>query len=602
MNDKTINFINKANVIHNNKYDYSLVEYKSTKIKVKIICPKHGMFEQKPEKHINEKQNCPKCRGFNKTNDEIIKEYKKVHGNKYDYSLVDYKKSLSVVKIICPEHGEFSILSKEHLAGNGCAKCAGKNRTTEDVIKIFKEVHGNKYDYSLVDFKLNTLRVKIICPKHGLFEQLFDVHSKGHGCQLCGGFFKYTKDEWINKANITHNNKYNYSLVDYINNKSEVKIICPEHGEFYQISGLHLSGCGCPKCKGTKKRKTLENFINEANLIHNNKYDYSVSEYDSARLKVKIICPEHGVFEQQADSHLRGCGCPKCSFLYTKKEQEIKDFLKTLNVNIIENDKSILNGLELDIFLPDHNIAIEFDGLYWHNEIYKTSNFHLNKTELALKKGITLIHIFEDEWDFKQDIVKSRIKNFLKLTENKIFGRKCIIKDVDSKECGKFLDDNHLQGNTNGSIRYGLYYNNNLVSIMMFNKPRLGIGNNSELNVYELTRFCNKINYSVMGSASKLLNHFIKIHKPSKIISYADRRWSSGNLYETLNFKNKHINNPNYWYIVSYKRKHRFGFRKHILKKEGYDTINKTEHQIMLDRKIYRIYDCGTICYELVIT
>ena len=600
MNEKILNFIIKAKEVHGDKYDYSLVDYKSSKTKVKIICIEHGIFEQKPEKHIGRKQNCPKCCGFNKTNEEIIKEYKEVHGDKYDYSLVDYKKSLSFVKVICPEHGEFSILSKEHLTGNGCAKCAGKNRTTEDVINIFNEVHGNKYDYSLVDFKLNNIRLKIICPEHGLFEQLFDVHSKGHGCPLCGGYFKYTKDEWINKANITHNNKYDYSLVEYKNSKTKLKIICSEHGEFEQDPAAHLLGNGCPKCKVSKKRKTLQKFIDDANIVHNNKYNYSITKYKYARSRIDIICPEHGIFNQMACSHLTGCGCPKCGFIYTKKEQEIKDFLKTLNVNIIENDKTILGGLELDILLPDHNLAIEFDGLYWHNEIYKSSNFHLNKTELALKKGITLIHIFEDEWDFKQDIVKSRLKNFLKLSENKIHGRKCLIKEVDSKECGKFLDDNHLQGNTNGSIRYGLYNNNNLVSVMMFNKPRLGIGNNSELNSYELTRFCNKINCSVMGSASKLLNHFITEYNPLKIISYADRRWSSGNLYETLNFKKKHFNNPNYWYIIGYKRKHRFGFRKHILQKEGYDTVNKTEHVIMLERKIYRIYDCGTICYELI--
>ena len=249
----------------------------------------------------------------------------------------------------------------------------------------------------------------------------------------------------------------------------------------------------------------------------------------------------------------------------------------------------------MDIYIPSHNIAIEYDGLYWHSELHKKSNYHLNKTELCKDKGIQLIHIFEDEWLFKKDVVKSRIQNMLGLTKEKIFARKCKIKDVNIKDRDIFLDNNHLQGKVRASINLGLYYNNELVSLMTFNKPRLGIGKGGD---YELSRFCNKINTSVVGGASKLLKHFIKIYKPKEIVSYADKRWSNGGLYETLGFDLSHVNKPNYHYIINMKRKHRFNFRKHILKKQGFDTENKTEHQIMLDRNIYRIYDCGTITYK----
>ena len=252
--------------------------------------------------------------------------------------------------------------------------------------------------------------------------------------------------------------------------------------------------------------------------------------------------------------------------------------------------------MELDIFIPSHNIAIEFDGLYWHSELYKPSNYHLNKTELCEKQGIQLIHIFEDEWLFKKDIVKSRLLNILGLTPNKIYGRKTIIKEVSPKESKEFLNNNHLQGSTNASIKLGLYYNNELVSVMLFNKPRLGIG--VTYDGYELSRFCNKLNTSVIGGADKLLKYFIKTYQPKEIISYADRRWSQGNLYEKLGFNFIHNSKPNYFYINQNVREYRFNYRKNILVKQGYD-INKTEREIMLDRKIYRIYDCGAKLYKI---
>ena len=154
-----------------------------------------------------------------------------------------------------------------------------------------------------------------------------------------------------------------------------------------------------------------------------------------------------------------------------------------------------------------------------------------------------------------------------------------------------------MQGATNSSVKLGLYLNDDLVSLMTFNKPRLGIG--ASYDGYELSRFCNKLDTSVIGGADKLLKHFIKTYNPKEIISYADRRWSQGDLYEKLGFQETHRNKPNYWYIIGKNRKHRFNFRKELLKKDGFDTKNKTEHQIMLERGIYRIYDCGTITYSL---
>ena len=209
---------------------------------------------------------------------------------------------------------------------------------------------------------------------------------------------------------------------------------------------------------------------------------------------------------------------------------------------------------------------------------------------------IQLVHIFEDEWLYKPDIVKSRLKSIFGITLNKIYARKCIIKDVSFKESKEFLDQNHIQGNCMSKYRYGLYYDNELVSLMTFGSNRKNLGSNSKKDCYELLRFCNKLNTTVIGGASKLLKHFVKTHSPKEIISYCDRRWSQGDLYEKLGFKFDHVSQPNYYYVIKGKRENRFKYRKSELVKQGFDK-NKTEHEIMLERGIYRIYDCGTKAY-----
>ena len=210
-------------------------------------------------------------------------------------------------------------------------------------------------------------------------------------------------------------------------------------------------------------------------------------------------------------------------FVVSKIEIEIKEFIKSLWFEA-NTDRKILNGKEFDILIPSLKIAFEIDGLRWHNEITKDNNYHLRKTEQCKDCGISLYHIFEDEWEFKSDIVESRIRNILNCTQNKIFARKCQIKTVDKPIAMRFLDDNHLQGKCGSIINYGLYYNNELVSLMTFGKQRKNMGRKDDGNTYELIRFCNKLNTNVVGGASKLFKHFIKEFNPSSVISYADRR------------------------------------------------------------------------------
>jgi hypothetical protein len=268
---------------------------------------------------------------------------------------------------------------------------------------------------------------------------------------------------------------------------------------------------------------------------------------------------------------------------------------------VIFNNKFVIQPHELDIYIPELKLAFEFNGLWWHNELYKENKYHLNKTKECEKQGIQLIHIYEDDWIYKQDVIKSMILNKLGKTPDKIYARKTKLKEIfDNKLIKEFLEKNHIQGFVGSKIKIGLFYNNELVSLMTFGNRRVAMGKKSTNDgEYELSRFCNKLNTNVIGGASKLFKYFIDNYKPEEITTYADRSISQGKLYKTLGFKFQGKTQPNYYYIIDGIRKHRFNFRKDKLIKEGYDS-NKTEHEIMLERKIYRIYDSGNLSYKYI--
>ena len=276
-------------------------------------------------------------------------------------------------------------------------------------------------------------------------------------------------------------------------------------------------------------------------------------------------------------------------------ENDIYLYIKSIySGKIIQNDRSILNGKEIDIYLPEMNLAIEFNGLYWHSEVYKDKMYHQEKTILCENKGIQLIHIWEDDWLDKKDIVKDIIQSKLGMND-KIPARKCTIKEVLSKESKEFLEKYHIQGNVNASIRIGLYYDDSLVEIATFGKLRNILHSNGQENQYELYRLCSKSGYTVVGGVSKLLTHFIRKYQPKQIVSYANLDISNGNVYNSF-FKKISITSPGYYWSKDGYKYHRSNFTKHILVKNGYDK-NKTEEEIMHELGYYKVYDSGNIKY-----
>jgi hypothetical protein len=365
------------------------------------------------------------------------------------------------------------------------------------------------------------------------------------------------------------------------------------------------------KLKNTVRNSHLEKLLPKLKSSNITLLDeYKTNKIDNTSLSYNFKCD---ICDNIFSSTLLGVGriplCRKCNPINKNSSLEIKirDFLNENKIKHIDGDKKILNGKEIDIFLPDYNIGIEINGCYYHSEINggKDQKYHLNKSILSKQKNIKLIHIFEDEINQKKDIVLSRISNLLHLNK-KIYARKCIVKIIDKKNSKSFLNENHIQGDCVDNFRCGLFLDDVLVSVMTFSKKRKVLGNkNSSDNHYELVRYCNKLHTNVIGGFSKLLKFFNKTQKPSKVETYADIRWSGFNHKETVYYKNGftflHTTKPNYWYLnfsTNSQRLHRYNFRKDVLVKEGFDK-NKTESQIMFERGFDRIWDCGSMKFEL---
>ena len=375
------------------------------------------------------------------TKEEFIEKARKVHGNKYDYSKVEYVNARTNVTIICPIHGEFPQTPSNHLSGRGCDKC-GNNKmkllfssNTEEFITKARKIHGDKYDYSKVEYKGCDIPVTIICPIHGEFPQTPSNHLSGRGCDKCGNnkmklLFSSNTEEFITKARKIHGDKYDYSKVEYKGCDIPVTIICPIHGEFPQTPSNHLSGRGCDKC-GNNKMKLLfssntEEFITKARKIHGDKYDYSKVEYKGCDIPVTIICPIHGEFPQTPSVHLAGHCCNKCNLSHLENNVLM---LLTKNHIKFETQKTFdwlkfKQPLRLDFYLPEYNIAIECQGVqhFYSVEIFggiksfkETCTRDKKKKELCEAHDIKILYYSTDE--FPENDIYNKDNTFNSLDE-----------------------------------------------------------------------------------------------------------------------------------------------------------------------------------------
>ena len=545
--------------VHHNKYDYSEVEYKKNSEKVKIICPEHGPFLQTPNAH-KMGSGCPSCGGKQKlTIPQIINRAQNIHSidskPKYHYNIEKYNSVNDIINIICPEHGIFLQTIISHLSGNGCPKCGKesisklKRLPQNEIIEQFKMVHSNKYDYSQVQYLNSMEKVQIICPEHGPFFQKPNDHKQGIGCPNCNISKPKTQEETIEQFINVHNNKYDYSKVQYINTKTKVQIICPEHGSFFQKPNNHKQGAGCPSCNINSKEEFLINLFKEYNI----------------------------------------------NYLYRDR-----NLIKPLEIDILVPDFDFgieHNGLAFHSFGKNSWGALD-------NYHSLDKRRHLDKTIKTEEQGYQLFHIREDHLlcPIKKEIWKSVLLNKCGIS-TRVHARKLQVVNLSNHQdfVKQYLEENHLQSNCPSSIKLGLQDPKTgiVYSIMTFGKSRFD--KNME---YELLRFCNLKYHNVRGAASKLMSAFEKYYNPDSIVSYANRDWSMGNLYRAIGFVYSHIAEPNYIYTdFNFNIIKRQQVQKHKLKNflESRNQVfveNLSERDNMINNGYRIYYDTGNLVYH----
>jgi len=562
--------------------------------------------------------------------DKIINHNKEFVGVSWGQMMFNYLNNIKTPqKCECGNHLKFFKFNKGY--SRFCSqKCRAKSETLKNEIKeSFLKKYG--VDNPLKSKEVQLKRKKSTLEKRGVehhsqsievIEKKKQTNLKRYGVPcifLDKNTQKKIKENNLKKYGFEHHSQ----LIEVIEKKKQTNL------KKYGVSCNFLSDENRIKTKQTnirrygvehssqsenirkKQRDTwLKNKHEKLSKIINHPMEKIV--VDNQELTIFDYCKKHPIFKITKNQlHQRWFKygrkiCTKCnpiSAFDSISENSFAEFFNELNVDVIRNDRALLNnGLELDVYLPNEKLAFEFDGLYWHGDYFKDQNYHLDKTKQCEDKGIQLIHVFEDEWLHKQEIVKSIIKARLGFFEEKYYARKCEIKEINNNKLIKdFLNENHIQGFVGSRIAIGLFYLDELVSIMCFGKKRIamGIKENTDSD-YELLRYCTKQNTLVVGGVSKMLSYFKKTYKPKTILSYADRRYSTGELYKKMGFSFIGETKPNYWYFKPNEliRYYRFGFRKNILIKEGFDS-NKTEKEIMCERGFHRIYDCGNKKYIL---
>lgn len=484
--------------------------------------------------------------------------------------------------------------------------------TRDEFIAKARAVHGEGLDYSKVEYKNSKTKVCIIDPEYGEFWQTPSNHLKGQSHPMrrkekIARSKRMGQEEVVRRFEEKHKGEgLDYSKVIYTNMHAKVCIIDPVYGEFWQEPIVHLKGCGHPRRaierNADAKRYDTSEFVKLAESVHGEgRYDYSKVEYTSSKDKVCVIChtvggngEEHGEFLVSPDMLLQGKGCPKCGNHLSLGEEDISAFLSGLGLDVVRHDKDILDGKEIDVIVPSKSLGIEFDGLRWHSEAFgKGRDYHISKTEKAREKGIFLLHVFEDEWRDRKDVVKAKLRHICGCDTSlpKVMARKCSVTGVTSAEARAFLEANHIQGFTASSKYIGCFRDGELVGVMSV----LDEGNGK----WNLTRMATSIEYRCQGVCSKMFSWFKNNYEAKEVKTFLDARWRYGdtNVYSALGFKEESFVPPSYSYTDGIVRRHKFLFRKGILaKRHGFD-LSLTEREMADMLGWYKIWDCGLFKY-----
>lgn len=491
--------------------------------------------------------------------------------------------------------------------GHGCQRCAGNYKyTTEEWVELAKKSdRGSKLLYDRVNYINSDTKIEVGCTKHGYFSVLPVSITRvgGSGCPKCTVTSKKDLQEVKRILHSKYGFKYSIKKGQiYINNRDKLTLYCNEHNITFRKALTHLNrGQVCPLCmrdreviKSYKKYGSpsfMQKNINHLEQWLNDKFFISISDNGVVKYSTKFLARYFGVNISSVTEKLKNLGIKTRVNKFSELELSIQKYIKILySKPILINDRDIIKPYELDIVLPKSKLAIECNGNYWHSDIHKPNYYHYDKTIEARKAGYSLFHIWEDQWfnKSKRKIIKSMLKAKLGLIKTKIYARKTVVKELDKTPI-QFYKENHLQGSVTSTYSYGLYYLDDLVAVMSFNKSG------------ELVRFCNKINLQVVGGFSKLLSYVIKLKLFNEIISFSDNDYSDGAMYKNNGFTIVKELKQDYFYISrfldgSFKRHHKFSMRKSkIAKKYGLTIKGKTERELTRELNLLRCYNSGKI-------
>lgn len=535
------------------------------------------------------------------TTEEFTAKARETHGERYSYSKTLYKNYLTPVVIGCHIHGDFEQKPNNHLFGAECPTCSRKevsrklSLTRDGFIKRATERFGDRYTYERTVFVNSKTPVIITCKKHGPFTASPNAFLTGHSnCSTCSGS-KLSSESFIERAKLTHGERYEYSRSLVAGYHGIVTITCKEHGDFEQTPNNHLQGKGCSKCAGRDVSDTAS-FVESAKKIHGNLFDYSEVVYTTSWKKVSIICKKHGAFVQAPANHLGGNGCSKCVSKVSKPEIELFEFVKTIEPNVLQSVRSIISPFELDIVLPDKMIAIEYNGLYFHSDRLegRKDNSHRDKMNAANAAGYRLIQVWEDDWLNKRAVVEKTIRHILGVTEGKVGARSCAIEKCGIAETREFFNENHLQGSPRRGGAYVLKLDGVVVAAMAFSPVASERGKLANSEDFELVRYAATSN--VIGGASRLMSAFLKDTPECKsIISYSDNDWFTGGMYKMLGFEKVADVEPDYRVVDGRQRRHKTNYKLAELAKRFGDKFNPllSERENCRNNGLYRVYNSG---------
>lgn len=446
--------------------------------------------------------------------------------------------------------------------------------TLGEVIAKFPPRVRERYDFSNACYTGALERITgIKCAIHGEFSQYpSQLRKDGAGCPVCGGEVRASKkrsslETVIAQGRERHRGFYTYERAVYVNSYTKFVVTCPIHGDFSAAPNNHISGGkGCPTCGAAKRghrantmdsaRKTANTklashalaFATDARKVHGDTYDYSAVDYHGRKVPVTIICQKHGPFSQAPGHHLaRSHGCPECSHHRSKGEAALQIFM-AIFTKVVPRDRKLIAPKELDLYIPESDLAVEYCGEYWHGtssseEERTTKNRHLDKHRDCLAKGVRLLTVYESEWLSRPRALKHLLRAALGKGRGSVMARKCGLARVGHVEAADFFERYHIQGGGGFGEHFGLFHKSRLIACMRFTLGGNDRGAYAE-RVWTLSRYATRV--TVPGGASRLFHAFVSGQQPTLVKSFSDNRYFDGGMYEKLGFAMEEETAPDY--------------------------------------------------------